>query len=825
MANVNKNSPGSGYGNPYLDSLIWGGKWGGGTIGYSFGSLSSVSNGVGYSWLSDEKTAFQQAVQIYANVCNVHFAEVAPAQADVIWWLADQTSFLGTSALALHEPPDGSVTEPIYAWFNISSTSWTQANMHQGGYGFGTITHELGHMLGLAHPHDGGTHADRTTFPGVRDGVDTDLGDYSLNQGIWTTMGYNSGWNVAPASSLAWGWEGTPMAFDIAALQKLYGANTSYHTGNDTYNLPKANGTGTFWSCIWDAGGSDTISAAGANSACTITLFGAPLTGENAGGFVSYIPGIIGGFTIANGVIIENATGGNAGDTLVGNGAANTLNGGAGNDTMSGANGNDTYVYTAGDLIVEGATGGTDLVQSKGNCTLGNNLENLTLTGSLNVNGTGTGLNNRLTGNAGNNILNSGTGNDTLDGAAGNDTMNGGADNDTYVWAAGDTISEAADGGIDLVLSKGNSTLGANLENLTLTGSLDVNGTGNGLNNRLTGNAGDNILNSGAGDDTLDGAAGNDTMNGGVGNDTYVIGIGDTISETEAGGTGGIDTVQSANSRTLGVNLENLTLTGTANISGTGNSLGNRLTGNGGNNTLNGAGGDDTLDGLGGNDTLIGGTGNDTYMLRSGDTVNETTPGAAGGTDTVLSSSSHTLGANLENLTLLGSANLNGVGNSLGNLLKGNGGNNVLSSLDGADTLVGGGGADTLLGGGGDDTLAIADTAFGRLDGGVGTDTLRLDGSGFAPSLTTLGARVAGIERIDMAGSGNHSLTLSGADVLDISDTDELIVLGDSGDQVTTAGTWTAGLQQTIDGQTYNVYSSGGATLLVDTDIVQNVDT
>jgi serralysin len=220
MANVNASSPGTGYGNPYLDSLIWGGKWGGGTINYAFGSLSSLSNGVGYSWLSHEKVAFQQALQLYANVCNVRFAEVATGQADVIWWLADKNSFLGTTSLAAHETPDGSVREPIYGWFNVSASTWTQANMHKGGYGFATIVHELGHALGLAHPHDGGTRADRTKFPGVN--VESDLGDYSLNQGIWTTMGYNWGWNGAPASSPAWGWQATPMAFDIAALQKLY---------------------------------------------------------------------------------------------------------------------------------------------------------------------------------------------------------------------------------------------------------------------------------------------------------------------------------------------------------------------------------------------------------------------------------------------------------------------------------------------------------------------------------------------------------------------------------------------------------------------------
>jgi hypothetical protein len=146
------------------------------------------------------------------------------------------------------------------------------------------------------------------------------------------------------------------------------------------------------------------------------------------------------------------------------------------------------------------------------------------------------------------------------------------------------------------------------VENLTLTGITAINGTGNGDNNVITGNGGNN---------TLDGGAGTDTLIGGSGNDIYIVdSTTDTITELASGGT---DTIQSSVTFSIGTlsNIENLTLTGTTAINGTGNAGNNVIIGNGANNSLNGGAGNDRLTGGVGKDTLTGGLGTDRFDYRT----------------------------------------------------------------------------------------------------------------------------------------------------------------------------------------------------------------
>ena len=447
-------------------------------------------------------------------------------------------------------------------------------------------------------------------------------------------------------------------------------------------------------------------------------------------------------------------------DTLDGGTGDDTLDGGTGNDSLTGGSGNDIYVVdSANDVVVEASDGGSaDKVESSVSLTLFENVERLTLTGGGNTNGTGNVLNNMIEGNSGANILSGllgndelfgGTGNDTLYGGSGddwllggsgNDSMTGGSDNDLYlVEDAGDVVVEAKNDGYDGVYSTVTHTLAANVETLTLIQLASINGTGNALANIIIGNSAANVLSGLDGNDRLIGYGGNDTLIGGAGDDIYVVE--DTNDVLVEARKKGIDLVESSISYVLQNDFENLTLYGDA-ANGTGNSLSNVITGNGIANllsggadgdTLFGGAGDDTLDGGRGGDRMVGGSGDDTYITDSSDDA--VVESADEGTDLVFGSSSYRLSANLENLTLTGSAAIDGWGTAVGNVITGNGSKNSLYGQGGSDTIYGGSGNDNIDGGADDDTLeggAGSDTLNGgtgddSMSGGSGNDTYVVD--------------------------------------------------------------------------------------------------
>jgi VCBS repeat-containing protein len=505
------------------------------------------------------------------------------------------------------------------------------------------------------------------------------------------------------------------------------GGNDTLDGGSGADTMTGGSGNDTFFV---DAAG-DVVVEAAAGGTDTVSASIDYVLGSDIETLILTGSALLGTGNTANNTITGNAganlLSGDAGnDTLNGGLGSDTLVGGAGNDRMVGGVGDDVYVVDVStDVVTEVAGEGTDTVQSSVTLTLAANVENLSLTGAANINGTGNTLDNVILGNIGNNILSGGTGADTLSGDAGNDTY--------VVDNAGDIVIETSGGGTDLVQASVTYALAAEIENLTLTGSAAINGTGNALDNAITGNTGANLLDGADGNDALNGGNGNDTLSGGLGSDTLTGGSG---SDQMAGGAGddvyvvdattdvvteapgaGTDMAQSSVTLTLAGDVENLTLTGSGNINGTGNALDNAITGNAGNNVLNG--------GVGA-DTLSGGAGNDTYVIdNNGDIILES-PGA--GTDLVQASVSHTLAADFENLTLTGSSAINGTGNALANAITGNTGANLLDGGDGNDTVSGGSGNDALLGGIGNDTLD-GGANDDQVTGGDGNDTVNL-GSG-----------------------------------------------------------------------------------------------
>ncbi len=347
----------------------------------------------------------------------------------------------------------------------------------------------------------------------------------------------------------------------------------------------------------------------------------------------------------------------------------------------------------------------------------------------------GGGGNDVLTGGTLSDTFYGGDGNDRLDGGAGADVLAGGLGDDIYfVDDANDQVSEDDGGGTDTVFSSVNYTLQYNVENLTLTGA-GKNATGNDLDNVITGNANANILNGLDGNDTLDGGVGADSLHGGAGDDTYYVdNVHDSITELAESGT---DSVHATVTFTLNSNVENLTLSGSADINGAGNALANNLYGNSGDNILNGGAGADTM---------RGGAGDDTYIVdNSGDLVGEN---ANSGTDRVESAVSYTLGANIENLRMTGSTSVAATGNTLANILIGNSGNNLIDGKTGSDTLSGGAGKDTFL----FDTALGATNIDTITDFSVGQDMINLDRTIFK----TIGADGALAAGAFYAGAAAH---------------------------------------------------------------------
>jgi len=535
-----------------------------GDAGETFGE-----DGESFGWNDYEIQQVMQALEQYEIILGVNYEITTDIDAATFRLFTTTSEDFG----AYFYPQDPGYGDAIgVGAFNVDSGGWDKAGVSQqdipgdqvslvrGGYSFAVILHEFGHAHGLAHPHDNGGGSD--IMLGVVGSAST--GIFDLNQGVYTVMSYNDGWENHPdgphnfsIANIDHGWSGSLSAFDIALLQQRYGVH-AYAEGNTVYELKDENEQGTFYETIWDSGGSDAIVYNGARDA-QIDLLAATLDySPTGGGVLSYVSTIFGGYTIANGVVIENAAGGSGDDLLLGNSSNNTLDGNAGDDVLMGREGDDILIGRAGSNELTGGAGSDSFVIDGAYKGLGTALvtdfdSSDTLT---------------LTGMAGMKVVYEQSGTDVLisfdgvlvatvedasasdalastdfrnspksttlivDGVAVPMLVTGTSGNDTIQGTAGIQNVLMAGGGNDVVTGKGKAdTLYGNGGNDILHGANGDDNLFGGLGrDELYGGSGDDILFGNNGHDLLVGGNGDDTLIGGAGHDTFQFDIGNRFS-------------------------------------------------------------------------------------------------------------------------------------------------------------------------------------------------------------------------------------------------------------------------------------------------------
>jgi serralysin len=686
-----------------IDGLLSGSQWADSVIYYAFSVSSSAYSYSALADLPNHFRAFTEAQEVAAKFALDGSQNSAAIGFSVEGFTAvevegrgrvDSTSgthirFAGTTsnlvdtARVADFPADLITTSEsgdngdIWTGSTYDDTIYDYRTPQAGNYAWYTHIHEVGHALGLKHPHETWSFG---SVPTDRDMMEFTIMSYRSYENADVNGGVlNADWDFAQ----------TFMMLDIAALQSMYGADYTTNAGATVYSWKPGSGDtsvngamaidaggDTIFMTVWDGGGDDTYDFSAYATALNVDLRPGKWSVLDPNQLADLGNGRTARGSVFNALeyqgntasLIENAIGGSGNDTILGNDADNVLTGGAGGDSLTGGDGRDTASYANALAAIAASLANAEINTGDAAGDSYVSIENLI----------GSSFADTLTGDAGDNALNGGDGDDILSGGAGGDALGGGGGKDTASYAS-------AAAGVSASLTNASENTGdaagdsyVSIENLT----------GSAFADTLTGNKAANALAGGDGDDILSGGAGGDALSGGGGADTA------SYASAAAGVSANLAKASSNKGDAAGdsyLAIENLT----------GSAFADTLTGNSAANTLTGGSGDDILSGGAGGDALSGGGGRDTASYTS----------ASAGVRANLADASANRG--------------DALGDSYRSIenLAGSAFNDRLTGSSGANSLTGGAGDDTLIGGAGNDNLS-GGSGKDRLTGGIGLDAL-----------------------------------------------------------------------------------------------------